>query len=202
MWSFVFSFFLIEGLLRFEDKSNAKTLICSLPVRRSAVVLGRYLSSLFFILLIFIIFGLTVFLLNAVLPEYISNSKEIVIIPSLLAAFWGYYLFVSVNLFIYFRFGYLGYPRNVLIGFLSTALTGTIFLGIVYILISLGTGSWSISKFLNGTRGSFTLVNGIINSGIEVLGQPVFILISGLFLAGMVMASISLSIKYFRVRDL
>lgn len=135
------------GILGREDKFKTASLVCSLPVRRSSIVLAKYAIS-------WITIGIALvysIVLTAVLPfgkvpvEEILNPKSLLISLAMISLFFSFILPFTT------RFGLTG---------IIIFLVGTQMLGIVMLLLGqlLGRQNNPLRAFIRAVEGGFRSV--------------------------------------------
>ena len=198
----IFPIFMVEELKRFEDRFKTESLFCSLPLKRSSIVYGKYFSSLFILIMAVIISFMPVLLLKILVPGFLPGPAEMISGERLIALLFAYVLFTAVSFLIYFRFGYLGYPGGIIVDFLTTVITATLIWGILYAIVSLNSGSWGLMQY----SGEAGLINGffigVAGKTIAIMGKLFFFVFVILTMAVVMYTSINLSVKCYKKRDL
>ena len=184
----LFPMLMIDALKRFEDKYKSEVLFCSLPVKRSSLVYAKYLSSLVIIIITAVLSYISVLLLNTLLPMVLQGAGKLVTAPQVFTILSVYVLFVAVSFLIYFRFGYPGYPAGILIDILVTATVAIFIWGFIYVIVSLASGSWKLAQYSG--------------KAIHLPGEYPFFIFTSLLLAAFTYASIYLSVRFYKKRDL
>lgn len=198
----IFPIFMIDALKRFEDRYKIEVLFCSLPVKRSSLVAAKYLSSLLIIIITALVSYLSVLLLDTLWPMVLQGADEMVTAPQVFFILFIYGLFTAVSFLIYSRFGYPGYPLGIIIDVLATLMTAMMTWGLLYLITSLVSGSWGLEQY-GGEAGLVEgFFNGVTGKTVALLGEDVFFVLMGFWMVALIFASISLSVKFYRKRDL
>ncbi len=157
-----------------DDKYRTAPFICSLPVRRTTVVLARYAAT-------WIAIGLGLsyaVLLTAVLPFARISVSEILTVKALAVSLFLISLLFAVILPIILRFGLAG---------IIILLVGSQLLGILALILA---------QILGGARNPFRIVFGTVERGLRALlthdGTPGYLL--GLVAAAIAVSAASLFI--------
>lgn len=195
------SVFLVESLMQKDDRHKVEGLFCSLPVKRSAVVFARYLSSLLIVIALTGVTYLSVLVAHAVMPANIFHTGQGIRAWLVFLAVYLFVMFVSVSFHNHFRFGYTGYPMGLVINCVIASAVAAIPWGILYVFASLYSGSWELVQHMGkaGDIGGFIL--GVSIKTIGVLGERFFFIALTIFLTAFIVISIILSIKSYKKRD-
>jgi len=150
---------IIYSVFGFEKRTFNEILICSLPVKRSTVVIARYLSSYAHIAVCIVIFLLLYFLLNSLLPSPYENINLMIIIKIVFASFFALSLLISYSFPIIFKFGFL------LGGIIS--LTIAVFF---FFIVPLNSGFNGMRTILNIIRNpEIAVLYSLLSTGIIVI---------------------------------
>ncbi len=202
VWCIVILFILVEGFMRNEDKHQGERLFASLPSKRSWYVLSRYVSSLFIILSIILLSLVAVMLLKQMLPVSYFEGHTVLTLRTVIIVVFLYYMFISVAFTLYFRFGYLGYPRSILVNLFAAALLWGMVSGVMFLAVALKTGDWGFSQYTAKKGMILSIAVGIFNRGIRLFGEPLVLLVLGVITAAVLTVSILWSLRVYKKRDL
>jgi ABC-2 type transport system permease protein len=98
------SVLLLQITVAYDEMNKAEVFINSLPIPRYKVVLARYLSVLFYIIIILGIYGLITSLLSLLgIPIQIDKLQ----LEGVATVIFTTYLMASIFLPVYYRFGYI-----------------------------------------------------------------------------------------------
>lgn len=197
----VFPIVLLEGLLLREDNYKTDSLFCSLPIHRASLVLSRYLTAVLVLAAVLCVTYLSVLTIKAV-PLPGSETPARLITGSLvLVLIFIYTVFAGVILHNNFRFGFLGYPKalmiDIFVGLVILALTW----GALYSAASLVGNSWELASYLK-VHGFMGYFDGITIKCMVVFGKNGYLTILSVLIPVVFVISGMLSIKYFKRRDL
>jgi MFS family permease len=193
--------FITESFVRSDDRHKVEPLFCSLPVKRSSMVLARYFSVLAIVIMLSAITYLSVLVAQAVIPAYVFQIGQW---ENFTLLFFGIYLFsifISVSFHNHFRFGYKGYPINLVINSIIALVAGTVpWIGL-YVIASLYGGSWALAPYTGQAQGSGAFVLGVTAKTISVLGKSFFYSTLSIAMTLFIAGSIKLSINSYKNRD-
>ncbi len=191
------AFFLAIGVAIIDDYFKAHTFLCSLPMSRRTLAIGRYVSSLVILALgMFVCFAYGL-LLNTVLETEYGNF-DLSLVRGVIVPFLGC---ASVLLCLFFPLYYrLGWAKASGVLFGAVAITVILLTAISYGLYLVGIDSaWS---WLESTRGD-PLPELIIALATvrDALGSGLFYSLICVLFAALVWSSLSISIRCLRTRD-
>ncbi|MCP4155740.1 MAG: hypothetical protein GY757_48895, partial [bacterium] len=197
----LFPIIIFEGILRKDDKYNVDSLFCSLPVKRSAQVLARFVVAQVIMVAIAVVSYISVIAVRAVVPEIMLQGGPLVGARLIVLSLFVYGLFISVTLHNYFRFGYLGYPRALITNGIVTSIAAAATWGVLYIVVSLHSGVWELVPYSGKAPALPGFFIGTAAKAIHQLGECFFFVFLGVALAVFIAVSIVLSIKGYKNRN-
>ncbi len=195
----LFIFIVTLILMYTDEKYKTDTLYCSLPLKRSTIVLARYVSLLLTILVgIGLVFIFT-FLMKKSWPMGFPPPPEGWTATNWFSVFFPLALIFSIFFPLYFRFGY---SKGVILGFISTAVVGFLLVGLLYVMVSIKSGSWGLAQYTEGKENPIlAFITGIIGQAMGILGKQNLLIFLSLLMIPLVFVSIMLSIKFYNKRE-
>jgi ABC-2 type transport system permease protein len=189
----------IIATLFLEDRLKTETLYSSLPLKRSTMVLSRYLLTGFLTLGCGVfVFGYGYFLSSVVKLRFVQIDFQSLLTAEGVAGFIVFTAFIAALFYpFYFR---LGLGRGSFIFAAVLLALGIIFTGLERLAAHVFrfTRPLFTEEFLKDPGlGIVRALGGIENS----LGQPLFISSALILIAGMLFLSIRLSIRFYEKRD-
>lgn len=197
----IFPFFFTNTGLQIDENNRGESLLCSLPLKRNLLVWARYLLALFFIIVSFLLALITAWLVKHIFPVVAFEPKTLFSLPHIYLWLFPLILMLSVYLPFYFRFGY---AKGLFIGLTGSAIVMTAVMGVLYLAISLFTGSWSLlADFPENVKPQvFDYLKALLARTINTMGLDTFLLLLTATAALLFLASLSISLKLFKTRDL
>jgi ABC-2 type transport system permease protein len=197
----IFPFFFTNTGLQIDENNRGETLLCSLPLRRHLLVRARYLLALFFIIASFLLTLITAWLVKYIFPVAAFEPRTLFSLSHIYSWLFPLILMLSVYLPFYFRFGYV---KGLFIGLTGWAIVITTVMGILYLAISLFTGSWSLlADFPGNVKPQiFDYLKAILARTINTMGLDTFLLLLTATAALLFLTSFLISLKLFKTRDL
>ena len=191
--------FIITLILMYTDeKYKTTSFYCSLPVKRSTIVISRYFS-LFLIISIGIFLALfCTFLLKKIWPIGFPPP------PVWTHMDWFTILFPLMLIFsiifpFYFRFGY---SKGVILGLISSVVVGCLFIALFFLIVSIKSGSWGLAQYATGKEKSIlAFIGSILMRVTSIFGKHNLVVFLSVFIIPIVIISIFLSIKLFKKRE-
>lgn len=189
-------FMLLSAVLRTEMENNTDILYRSLPISPVAVVKARYLAA----------FSIAVGVQLAGYVLYLVLFRQ----PGADAAMFfknregmAYFIFFLMAFYLpaYHRFGYF---RGMVAGFLSMWVFTVLLSGLLYVYLSLRSGIWALDRYtvVDGVVGFFLVVWEVFGKAIAEIGTGVFRVGTIILLVLLMWASLRLSIRFFRDKDI
>lgn len=198
LFNFVFCWVLITLIMKGEDNYNTDNLYCSLPLRRSDIMISRFLLSVT-IVLAAIIMGIivlgisSVFSISGIYPGKLRLTQNIFIMLYPLILLFSFYFPL------YFRYGYR--PGLQMGCYTASLLAIIVWLGLLFVIASIASGSWQIG-YPEGKNFSIIItITLIIKKGVHVLGSHLFHLFIGMSTVILVLTSFILSLKSYSLRE-
>lgn len=197
----IFPIFMLDGLMRNEDRYNVEGLFCSLPVKRAAVVFARYVTSLLILIVFIVLSYLSILLIRAVLPPSSYKTAQVGNVKLLFVALFIYTMFVSVSVYNYSRFGHMGFLKGRIFNGILTIVACAIPWGVLYVISSLYSGSWELVQYAGPSELYNRFVIGVAAKTIYVFGKSFIFIALSVFMGAFIAVSLMLSIKYYKKRD-
>ncbi len=189
---------LVAMILYADEKHKTDTLYCSLPIKRSTIVLSRYISVLFLVAAGFGAAALIVGILKANWPVGFPPPAEFTY-QNWFAALFPIIFFCAIVFPLYFKYGY---TRGIITGVVALLVMGSFLLGLIYLWSSMKSGSWELAPFISGEGKKVLLfVKGVLVKGVKTIGTDNIIIFFSLLSLAMLVVSIRLSIKFFNQRE-
>jgi hypothetical protein len=187
-------FTLLNVLLWTEIKNHTDLLYRSLPVRPSTVVNARYLAA-FSIAVAVQVLGYVLYLLlirreGVEISGFFTNREGIAYFTAALTAFY---------LPAYHLFGYLG---GMVVCLVSMGGFTVLLSGLLYVYLSLSTGTWVLDHYAETGGNLWLLVPVIFKRGIAWMGIDVFRIFIICLLVLLMWSSYRLSIRFFGKKDI
>jgi hypothetical protein len=184
--------------MKTEDSYNTDNLYCSLPIRRAEIVISRFLLTIT-VVMAAIIMGLIVLGISSIFSISGFYPEKILITRDILTLLVPIILLFSVYFPLYFRYGYR--PGLQVGCYTASLLAFIVWLGLLYIIVSISSGSWQIS-FSEGKSFSFMLTIAlIIKKGFQVFSTRYFYLFIGMCMVSLILMSIKLSLIFYSKRE-
>lgn len=197
----LFSALMAESFIRSDDRHKMEPLFVSLPVKRSSMVLSRYVSVLAVVIMLSGLTYLSVLAARAVMPAAVFQGGTGV---NYRLAFFGIYffsIFISVSFYNFFKFGYKGYPLGLIInGIIATAAAALPWL-VLYATASIYGGSWKLPDYTGKAENLSAFIIRTAAKTIGVLGETFFYIALSTAMVTVVVVSIILSIKSYKTRN-
>lgn len=195
----LFVFIVTLILMYTDEKYKTDTLYCSLPVKRSTIVLARYVSLLLTILPGIGLAVLFTFLLKEIWPMGFPPPPEGWTTMNWFSVLFPLALIFSIFFPLYFRFGY---SKGVMLGFISTAVVGFLLMGLFYVMVSIKSGSWGLAQYTEGKESPvLAFITGITGQAMGIFGKQNLLIYLSLLMIPLVVVSILLSIKFYSKRE-
>jgi hypothetical protein len=173
----LFIFFVTLILMYTDEKYKTGSFYCSLPLKRSTIVLARYVSLLLTILAGIGLAVLFIFILKKIWPIGFPPPPEGWTTMNWFSVLFPLAVIFSIFFPLYFRFGY---SKGVILGFISTAVVGFLLVGLLYVMVSIKSGSWGLAQYTEGKENPvLAFITGIIGQAMGIFGkQKLLIFIS------------------------
>lgn len=180
-----YSLLIVNTLLQTEDRYGIDKLYCSLPIKRSTIVFSRYLSVLYALLI-----SLTLSLIISIL----LINKINIHIEQIFYFIIPVVIFFSLILPFYFIFGYIKGSIICIISFLFTSVLLSWILNYFFQLDNLYYSKLKLPFIIN-------LVLIAISKVKNYFGLQSFILLACVFTSIVLILSMSISIKLYKVKN-
>jgi hypothetical protein len=195
----LFIFIVTLILMYTDEKYKTGSLYCSLPVKRSVIVLARYVSLLFIILAGIGLVVLFTFLLKKVWPIGFPPPPEGWALINWFNVLFPLALIFSIFFPLYFKFGY---SKGVIWGFISVAVLGFLLVGLFYVIVSIKSGSWGFAQYTAGKENLvLAFITGVMGQVVGIFGKQNLLTFLSLLIIPLVYVSIMLSVKFYSKRE-
>lgn len=197
----IFPFFFTNTGVQIDENNRGEILLCSLPLNRYLLVLVRYLLALVFIITSFLLALVTAWLIKQIFPVASIEPQTLLTLPHIYSWLFPLVMALSVYLPFYFRFGYV---KGLFIGLTGWVIVMTVVTGIIFLIISLITGSWSLlENFQENVKPRiFDYFEAILAGAVDTMGLDSFLLLLTAVAFIFFFTSLLVSLKLFSKRDL
>jgi hypothetical protein len=196
LFNILFCWILITQMARSEDNYHIDELFCSLPLKRPAIVTARFLVALLIILAATGL-GFIIFHLSLIFTDFYPRGLEIK--PGLFTFLFPILLLISSYFPPYFR---NGHRQGVEVSFTFASLAAAFWLGLLYIAVSLISGSWQLHTETGVKAVLISQVMAILRKSIAVFGITVFHLVLVGTISLLLVISYVLSLRFYSRREL
>ena len=195
LFNILFCWILITQITRSEDNYRTDELFCSLPVKRPVIVTARFLVSLVIVLAATVL-GFIVFHTALLFTDFYPRFLEIK--PGVFIFLFPIILLISAYFPLYFR---NGHRPGVEVSFTLAFITAALWLGMLYIVVSVVSGSWQLPSEAGVKLVLVSQALAVINKSIAVFGLRVFHLVLLLTMVLLLLLSFTLSLGFYSRRE-